>query len=266
MTVTTDSPAEADNFSSMYARAYDAMYRDKDYEAECDFLEEIFRRYGAGTVRSVLDMGCGTGGHALPLARRGYQVWGIDRSAEMITIAREKARAAGLTSRTHFEVADIGSLDLQRTFDAVICIFAVLSYQVDNEALIATLRSAHRHLVLGGLFISDFWYGPAVLAQRPRERAKIVPDGAERLVRITQPVLDMEHNVVRVRFHLMRLRGREVIEEADEEHTLRYFFRPELESYLAQTGFVLEHFCPFPQLDARPSRHTWNVTLVARTR
>lgn len=242
------------------------MYRDKDYEAECDFLEEAFRRYGVGTVRSVLDMGCGTGGHALPLARRGYQVWGVDRSPEMITIAREKAHAAGLTTCTHFEVADICSLNLRRTFDVAICIFAVLSYQVSNEALIATLRSAHRHLVPGGLFTGDFWYGPAVLAQRPSERVKIVQDSTDRLVRITQPLLDTEHNVVRVRFHIMRLRGKQVIEEADEEHRLRYLFRPELEFYLAQAGFALEHFCPFPQLDARPDERTWNVTVIARAR
>ncbi|PWH19784.1 MAG: SAM-dependent methyltransferase [Ardenticatenia bacterium] len=259
-----DSSTGSDNFSSVYARAYDATYCDKDYEAECDFLEEIFCRYKGGTVQSVLDLGCGTGGHALLLARRGYQVWGIDRSPEMIAIAREKARTAELANSIHFEVADICSLDLRRVFDAVICMFAVLSYQVSNEALVAAMCSAHRHLTSGGLLISDFWYGPAVLVQRPSERVKIVQDGAERLVRITQPALDTEHNVVQVRFHIMRLRGKEVVEEANEEHELRYFFRPELEFYLAHTGFVIEHFCPFPQLDERPGERTWNVTLIAR--
>ncbi|MCS7259269.1 MAG: class I SAM-dependent methyltransferase [Anaerolineae bacterium] len=261
-----ESPGETDHFSSVYARAYDAMYRDKDYEAECDFLEEVFRRCYKGMVRSVLDLGCGTGGHALPLARRGYQVWGVDHSAQMIAIAREKARAAKLAEQVHFEVADICSLDLQRTFDVAICIFAVLSYQISNEALMAALCSARRHLAPGGLFISDFWYGPAVLAQRPSERVKIVQDGTERLVRITRPQLDTERNMVRVWFHIMRLREREVIEEADEEHRLRYFFCPELEFYLAQAGFAIEQFCPFLQLDERPDERTWNVTLIARAR
>ncbi|MGQ9501613.1 MAG: class I SAM-dependent DNA methyltransferase [Anaerolineae bacterium] len=245
---------------------YDIMHRDKDYEAECDFLEEVFRRYVDGTVRSVLDLGCGTGGHALPLARRGYQVWGVDRSATIIAVAREKARVAELATSIHFEVADICALELQRAFDVAICMFAVLSYQVSNEALLATLRSARRHILSGGLFICDFWYGPAVLTQRPGERVKIVHDGTERLIRITQPALDTEHNIVRVRFHIMHLRGREVIEEVDEEHVLRYFFRPELELFLEQTGFAMEHFCPFMQLDGKPSTHTWNVAMIARAR
>ncbi|MGC8878669.1 MAG: class I SAM-dependent DNA methyltransferase [Anaerolineae bacterium] len=242
------------------------MYRDKDYEAECDFLEEVFCRYANGTVHSVLDLGCGTGGHALPLAQRDYQVWGIDRSARMIAIAREKAQAAQLVTSLRFEVADMCALELPHTFDVTIAMFAVLSYQVSNDRLLAALRSTRRHIVPGGIFICDFWYGPAVLTQRPRERVKIVQEGAERLIRITQPALDTEHNVVRVQFHIMRLREKEMVEEADEEHVLRYFFRPELELFLEQTGFVTEHFCPFMQLDEKLGIHTWNAAVIARAR
>ncbi len=242
------------------------MYRDKDYEAECDFLEEVFRRYASGPVRSVLDLGCGTGGHALPLARRGYQVCGVDRSAPMITLAREKLRAIDLMANVCFEVADICTLELRRTFDAVICMFAVLSYQVSYEALWATLRAARNHLSPGGLFVSDFWYGPAVLTQRPSERVKIVQEGADRLIRLTRPALDVEHNLVQVSFHILRLRGGEVVEEAEEEHLMRYFFRPELEFFLEQTGFAVEAFCPFAQLDGKLGEHTWNAMVVARAR
>lgn len=242
------------------------MYRDKDYEAECDFLEEVFRRYASGTVQSILDLGCGTGGHALPLARRGYQVWGVDRSPQMIAIAREKARMPELATSVRFEVADIRTLELQRTFDAVISMFAVLSYQVSNETLLAALCSTRRHVVPGGIFICDFWYGPAVLTQRPRERVKIVQEGSERVIRITQPTLGTENNLVRVHFHIMRLHEKEVVEEADEEHILRYFFCPELEFFLEQTGFVVEHFCPFMQLDERLGVHTWNAAVIARAR
>ena len=48
-----------------YARFYDVLYRDKDYAAECRYLERIFDRHSPRRVRSVLDLGCGTGGHAL---------------------------------------------------------------------------------------------------------------------------------------------------------------------------------------------------------
>jgi len=72
-------------FGSMNADFYDLVYSDKDYEAECDLLEEIFRRYGAGPVQNLLDLGGGTGGHALPLAWRGYRVPAWPRAAWNLT-------------------------------------------------------------------------------------------------------------------------------------------------------------------------------------
>jgi predicted TPR repeat methyltransferase len=51
-----------------YARFYDNLYSDKDYAAECRYLEKLFRRHSGRGVRSILDLGCGTGNHDLPLA------------------------------------------------------------------------------------------------------------------------------------------------------------------------------------------------------
>lgn len=60
-----------------YADYYDVLYSDKDYGAECDFLESIFGRYCNRPVRTILDLGCGTGGHTFVLAERGYQISGL---------------------------------------------------------------------------------------------------------------------------------------------------------------------------------------------
>jgi ubiquinone/menaquinone biosynthesis C-methylase UbiE len=57
------------SFGLIYSDAYDLIYRDKDYNAECDLIERIFQTYSNST-RSVLDLGCGTGNHAFPLAQR----------------------------------------------------------------------------------------------------------------------------------------------------------------------------------------------------
>src|SRR5438477_349480 len=56
------------------------MYSGKDYEGECGLIVEAVQRFGLDPTRSILDLGCGTGGHAIPLARRGYEVVGVDRS------------------------------------------------------------------------------------------------------------------------------------------------------------------------------------------
>ena len=72
---------------SLSGRWYDALYADKPYTKECDFIEEAFKRYAVDRPKKILDIGCGTGGHALELARRGYNVTGIDASRIMIKAA-----------------------------------------------------------------------------------------------------------------------------------------------------------------------------------
>jgi len=160
-------------FGDLYARLYDAFYQEKNYEAECDLIEEVFRRYAGGPVNSILDLGCGTGNHVFPLARRGYQVAGVDRSPEMLALARAKlASCSGSPEQPLpiFHPGDLRDLDLGEQFDAVLMMFAVLSYQVTNEDVLAALGTVRRHLKPGGLFMADVWYGPAVLAQRPGDR------------------------------------------------------------------------------------------------
>src|SRR3970040_829102 len=78
-------------FADLYAGTYDSMYPAKDSLAECDVIERAFARFGDGRVHSIADFGCGTGSHAIPLARRGYAVVGVDRSDAMLAEARAKA-------------------------------------------------------------------------------------------------------------------------------------------------------------------------------
>lgn len=87
-------------FGDVYARTYDTVYAAKDYAAECDCIEEAFRRHGdAGAFRSVLDLGCGTGDHSLLLARRGYQVTGVDASTHMVTLAERSSEGCRRPAR-----------------------------------------------------------------------------------------------------------------------------------------------------------------------
>lgn len=119
-------------FGKEYALAYDYLYKDKDYEKECDFIGRVFKKF-SGRVETILDLGCGTGGHALILAKRGYEVLGVDCSQEMLDIAITKAGKRNLS--IEFIRDDITDIRLHRKFDAVISMFAVMSYQTTNSAL-----------------------------------------------------------------------------------------------------------------------------------
>jgi SAM-dependent methyltransferase len=240
------------------------LYKEKDYEAECDFLEELFRRYHGRGIKNILDLGCGTGGHALPLARRGYKVHGIDLSVTMTAIAKDKANVQGLSERIWFETGNIQNVNLGKKFDAVICMFAVIGYQISNEELFAVLQNVRKHLKPKGLFICDFWYGPAVLKERPTERIKILNEKEDRIMRIARPEIDTQKNVVVVSYHLLRLRGIKLLEETRESHEMRYLFKPEIDFMLSQAGMQLVHFCPFGSPEQEAGEETWNVAAIAQ--
>ena len=78
-------------FGKEYSDSYDLLYEEKDYDGECTLIEQIIRDYSKIPVHSILDLGCGTGNHSLRLAERGYDVTGVDRSNEVLDIAKEKA-------------------------------------------------------------------------------------------------------------------------------------------------------------------------------
>jgi SAM-dependent methyltransferase len=250
-------------FGSVYANSYDTLYRDKDYAAECDLIESQFREYGSGNVRRVLDLGCGTGNHAVPLVERGYQVTAIDRSAEMLERAKYKMEGQPGAGNLRLQCADIRDLDLKQTFDAVLIMFAVLGYQLTNEDVIAALRTARRHLTPGGLLIFDVWYGPAVLAERPSQRVKVVNRGDGQILRVSSGTLDTRRHLCRVDYLLWVLEGDRLVCHTEESHSMRYFFPLELDLFLQATGFAGKRLGAFPEFQNEPDERTWNVVQVA---
>lgn len=76
-----------------YARYYNLLYQDKEYAAETEFILECLTRYG-GMPATLLDLGCGTGRHALEMARRGVCVTGVDMSATMLEMGRQLQAAS----------------------------------------------------------------------------------------------------------------------------------------------------------------------------
>jgi SAM-dependent methyltransferase len=251
-------------FGSVCADCYDALYGDKDYEAECDLIERLFKTYGDGQIKSVLDLGCGTGNHAIPLIRRGFEVIGVDRSESMLAQAREKAVQLNRSLPVAFKHADIRSADLGRQFDAVLLMFAVLGYQLENADVLAALRTAHRHLRPEGLLLFDFWYGPAVLSQRPSERTKTIPTADGKIVRVSSSDLNTSRHTCTVHYRLQKFAAERLLSDAEEEHTVRYFFPLELELFLESAGFEPLRLGTFPEFDREPDENSWNALFVAR--
>ncbi|MCA9565942.1 MAG: class I SAM-dependent methyltransferase, partial [Myxococcales bacterium] len=127
---------------SAYSEVYDALYHGKDYEGEADWVLQRLRAQGPKPA-SLLELGSGTGKHAVFWAGQGVQVEGIDQSPEMVAHANERAAASEeVAGRVTFEVGDVRSVPPGPPVDAVVSLFHVWSYQTANEDALAMARGA----------------------------------------------------------------------------------------------------------------------------
>ena len=131
---------------------------------------------------------------------------------------------------------DIREVRLDRTFDAVLMMFAVLGYQHTNAEVLEALATARAHLEVGGLFAFDVWYGPAVLSERPSERVKVIEAGDQRIIRVASGSLDERNHLCTVDYRLWTLEGDQLVGEVTESHAMRFFFPLELELFSNAPG------------------------------
>jgi SAM-dependent methyltransferase len=223
----------------LYAAYYDLLYGAKDYSAETEYVAGLIRKVKPD-AKNLLDLGCGTGGHAHYFATQGFNVTGVDLSAAMIDRALEKKRAAPseVSSLMAFRRGDIRNCRLEGQFDAVVSLFHVLSYQTSNSDQDAAFATARAHLRRNGVFVFDFWHGPAVLNDRPRHVVKEVADERIMVRRETTPVMHIDERCVDVKFDVditSRLDDR--AQRVSELHRMRYLFLPEIEERLTANGF-----------------------------
>ena len=246
----------SDPIFNAYSRYYDLLYGDKDYVAETDYIARLLDRFDV-TDKHLLEFGSGTGKHGRLLAKRGYQVVGIERSAEMVAQAES---VPGFVCQQ----GDICTVELGRSFGAVLSFFHVMSYQVTNEAVGAVFARAAEHLRVGGLFLFDVWYGPAVHVQKPQVRVKRMADGASEITRIAEPALHPNDNRVDVNYTIFATDvSTGLTQVLEETHPMRHFSLPELDFLAGAHGFVridAEEFLTGNE----PGEATWSVCVALK--
>ncbi|MFH1593600.1 MAG: class I SAM-dependent methyltransferase [Candidatus Omnitrophota bacterium] len=245
-----------------YARFYDTIYRDKNYDRECDFLEKVFKKASSRPVKTILSLGCGTASHECVLAKRGYKVTGVDISSHMLDIARKKAKESGLD--VGLKKGNIQTVRLNKKFDAVISMFDVLGYQITEEGLKNAVLTARHHLKKGGLFIFDFWHGLGVLNNEPKNRRKIsYGAGGEKIVRHSKCKTDKVDQIVEVSFSTKQyIKGRLVARDK-ECHRMRFFFVKEINLLLSLSGFEVKDVLSFPSGNKDISEKDWKLAAIA---
>jgi SAM-dependent methyltransferase len=251
------------SYLDRHAELYDLFYADKPYAAETAFVVERLKEEGLGAAGRVLELACGTGRHALELARHGLSVVATDYSPDMLACAKAREQTAG--ARVQFLEQDMRRLDVPgRPFDAVVSFFDSIGYVQTNEALMQVLTGAHEHLRPGGLLVLEFWHAAAMVrAYDPvRVRRWRAPDGE--VLRISETELDCERQLAHVTYTIIETLADGSTRRLVETQTNRYFLVQEMSGWLDRAGFSPVSWHAGFERTRAIDRETWHIVVVAR--
>lgn len=136
-----------------FAGVYDELMDDVPYEQWADRLCRILASYGI-TGGLMLELGCGTGKMMALMAKRGFDMIGVDSSTDMLHIAGERTRK--LPGSFLYLMQDMREFELYGTVAAVISVCDSLNYITEPEELEKVFRLVNNYLDPGGLFLFDF--------------------------------------------------------------------------------------------------------------
>lgn len=136
-----------------FAEVYDELTQDVEYQKRCDYVQQLIRQFMSRKPELVVDLACGTGTVTVELAKRGYDMTGIDASPDMLEVARQKAQRAGQDILFLQQVMQ--EFELYGTVDVILCLLDSLNYLLCPEELQQCLHWVENYLNPGGLFIFD---------------------------------------------------------------------------------------------------------------
>lgn len=135
-----------------FASVYDIFMEQVEYDQWLNHIHAIWEKFGL-QPKTVIDLGCGTGSIALPLAKEGYDVIGVDLSPEMLTEADHKAMEEGVSVR--FACQDMTELELGEEADCILSLCDSMNYLTEDGQLEDAFKSIAQHMKQESLFLFD---------------------------------------------------------------------------------------------------------------
>ncbi|HIY73904.1 MAG TPA: class I SAM-dependent methyltransferase [Candidatus Intestinimonas merdavium] len=214
------------------ALRYDALTADVDHNAWADYLEKHFSRSPI-PIHTVLDLACGTGALTCLLAQRGYEMIGVDLSAEMLSVASEKARDLTGVIPPMFLQQPMEELDLYGTIDACVCCLDSVNYVTRPAQLERAFARVHLFLMPGGIFVFDINTPEKLRALD----GQVFLDETEDAYCVWRAEYSKRRRVCTYAMDLFRLTPAGLWERGEELHE-EYAYEPdELEEMLRRAGF-----------------------------
>jgi len=247
-------------YGDAWAGLYDAVHVQQE---DVPFWVEEAQAFGG----PVLELACGTGRVAIPIAQAGVPIVGLDSSAKLLTIARAKARRLGLPKeRLSFIRGDMRSFALSRQSSLVIIpfrSFQLLLSVADQQQALARIKE---HLAPGGrvvidLFVPDMERMLRDPGLRVFGREAVDPATGHRLLIGDQNSYDTFNQVITARNIVEELgQTGELVRTVHVDYQLRYLYRFEMQHLLESAGYqVLDVYGGFDRepLDEDSTEMVW---------
>ena len=212
------------------AQSYDRLTNDVDYEATVDFYYDILEKEGLNP-RTAVDLACGTGSVALILAKKGLQVTAVDMSAEMLTVAQQKAAEADCYPQ--FVCQPLQELRLPRGVDLAVCALDSMDYILDPNDCEEAIRRIYKALNPGGCFIFDVNTPEKLRAMD----GQVFLDEDDDVYCVWRGEFDEQTNICSYGMDLFQRYG-ETWHRSFEEHREYAYSAEQLVGYLRKAGFT----------------------------
>jgi len=243
------------------ATIYDDIMSTVDYEGWADYVEDLASLHSC-SYNSILDLACGTGSSTIPFAKRGIPATGIDLSAVMIKIARDKTEKEKLNNLRFLE-QDLCQLELAEKYDLAVLFQDGLNYLIGTEKLFSAFRNIHQVINPEGLFIFDL----TRLKLRPHStpgRKEIVED--DRFTLFWESNYDHHNHIWSISLTIYCLVENGLYERYYEEHQEQDYSPELISKLLKKTGFTLLGL--YPSFSLKPVKADLEsevkLTFVAR--
>ncbi len=215
-------------FGDAYLRIYAAFLTPERTAQE---VEGIVTLLALPPGSRILDLACGYGRHAIPLAERGYQVTGQDLSAEFLAKAKADADARGVPMRwVHSDMREIPFAD---EFDAVINIFTAFGYLESEADDLKVLRQVHKALKPGGVFLQEMRHRESLIRHYLPSTITRHEDG---LLVLEEHQFNLLTSRNEVRVTVLHPDG----QRAEYHHAARIYSLTELARMLEEAGLKVE--------------------------
>lgn len=212
------------SWAEVYDFVYEQSFGDFYREFTVETLQVITERVHAGA--RIVDFGAGTGRLSIPLSERGFEVTAVEPCKEMIGQLRQKVRAGIPLQTVHGTMQDFAGYD----FDLALCVFTVLLYLLDEEALKDAFSSAYGALKPGGVLFLDI---PSRSIFQSYSRS-------DSLLKRRVTVTEVRQDIYRYHEELRVKDSDGNVSTYADDFTIRYWPPEYVREILASTGFTLD--------------------------